>query len=148
MMLLVHMLFGAAIGSRIRNPYLAIPLALLGHYFLDVFPHVEYSVKNVHDRQWRKSAFDMIKIFLDFCGGLALIFFFSHNNPLIYICAFVAIIPDGLTVISLLFPNKISDIHDRMHRGTIHFLRDKKISNFWRISAQVIAVCISLILLR
>ncbi|OGZ84101.1 MAG: hypothetical protein A2599_03815 [Candidatus Staskawiczbacteria bacterium RIFOXYD1_FULL_39_28] len=140
MILLVHMLVGALIGQKTSGLFLAIILAFLSHYFLDLFPHIEYSIKNIKGGLWRKSILDFIKIFLDFLAGLILIFFLSKNYLINYACAFFAILPDGLTVLSYLMPNKILNRHDFFHRKQVHFLKYKKISVFWRISYQAIVI--------
>ena len=131
MILLVHLLFGALIGKEINNQVLAVILAFLGHYLLDLIPHTEYSVENIKNKQWKKSLPDFIKVFLDILCGLPLIFIFSPNNPIIYVCAFFAILPDGLSLLK----------HSDFHSKKIHFLKDnKKFSKFWRISSQVAVV--------
>jgi len=148
MILLVHLLFGAAIGSVINNIPLAIILAFLGHYFLDLFPHVEYDIESLSEKQWQKKLPAILKITLDLCSGVLLIFLFSKNHPIIYVCAFFGILPDGLTVLNNHFPNRILNAHNFFHSKKIHFLKDKKISNFWRITTQVIAFAISVVLLK
>lgn len=149
MILLVHLLFGALIGQKISNPFLAIILAFLSHYLLDLIPHVEYSIENIkEEKKWRKVLPELLKIFLDFCLGLLIIFLFSKNQPITYVCALFAIVPDGLTVLSQLFPYKILKIHNAFHFEKIHWFRDKKISNFWRIVSQVIVVALLLILFK
>lgn len=148
MILLAHLLLGAAIASKIKYAPLAIILALLSHYFLDLIPHIEYSIKNIKEKQWHKSAPDISRVFLDFLFGMLLVLIFSNNQPLIYICAIVALIPDSLTIISSIFPNKILSAHDKIHTEKIHFLKYKKIPTFWRIFSQVFVIIISIILLK
>ena len=151
MILLVHLLFGAAIGSAIKNIPLTLILAFLSHYLLDVLPHIEYNIENIREKQWRQAMPDILRVTLDFCLGILLISLFSNPSTgsgqlIIYICAFLAILPDGFTVLNYLAPNKILKIHNKLHEK-IHFLKDKKISNFWRIFSQVAVVIISIILL-
>jgi hypothetical protein len=150
MILLVHMLFGAALGSLfLTNPLIALFFALLGHYFLDVFPHVEYSIANLSNKDWKKSIPDVLKIFLDFSLGVSIIFLVSNNKPIIYLCAFIAIFPDSLTLLSKVFPNTLLSIHDKLHAGKIHYLtKQKKFPFFWRIFSQVTAVIISIFILH
>jgi|SRR5581483_1820280 len=154
MILLVHMLFGAAIGSAVSNVPLAIILALLGHYFLDIFPHIEYlqgveeAIGEMKDRQWRRHLGKIIKVFIDFCLGILLIYLFSKNHPLVYICAIVAIVPDGLTVIYSLFPNAFLRLHHVFHADIIHFSKHKKISRVWRVSSQIIVIIVSILLIH
>jgi hypothetical protein len=148
MILLVHLLFGAATGSIIKNPVLAFLLALLGHYFLDFFPHIEYSIENLKTKKWSKVPIDIIKICLDFCIGIILIFVFSKNQPIIYVCALIALLPDGFTLISLFYKNKLLETQNNLHQNQIHILKNKKIPLFWRIFSQIVVSVISVILLR
>lgn len=148
MILFVHLLFGAAIGSLIKNPILAIILAFLGHYLLDLIPHIEYPIKNIENKRWKKSLHDFVKVLFDVLGGLVLIFIFSKNYPIIYVCAFFGILPDGLSLLGSAFPSKISQMHEKFHWDMIHFLKDKKISNVWRILSQVIVIIISIYCLK
>ena len=142
------MLFGAAIGSVITNPLLAIILALLGHYFLDIFPHVEYSIDNLQNKNWKKILPDAAKVFMDFTAALLAIFLLSKNQPIIYFCAMVAIIPDGLTMAHYVFPKLGLAAHDKFHGEKIHYLtKQKKFPVFWRIATQVLAVGISIAIL-
>ena len=141
MILLVHMLFGAAVGLSINNIYIAIIVAFLSHYFLDLFPHIEYNIKST-----RRNA--IIKILTDLCLGFLLVFIFSKNLSIAYVYAIVAIMPDGLTVLGKLLPNKILATHTYIHTQKVHFLKHKKISTFWRIFSQIMAIVISIILLR
>jgi hypothetical protein len=147
MILLVHLLFGAAIGSLVKSMPMAILLAFLSHYLLDVFPHIEYDIENIKNKRWQKSFPSILKVILDFCLGIILILIFSKNQPLVFICALVAIIPDGLTLTNYIMPNKILELNDNIHKK-IHFLKDEKISTFWRIVSQITVVIFSLFLLK
>ena len=148
MILLVHLLFGALIGSLVKNTVIAIILAFLSHYFLDVLPHIEYNIEKIREKQWRNKLSAILKVFLDLSLGLLLISIFSKNQPIIYICAFFAILPDGFTILNILIPNKILKAHGKFHSEIIHFLRYKKISNFWRFSSQILVTAISIALLK
>lgn len=148
MILLAHMLLGAVVGYYTQNVALAVVLAILCHYFLDIFPHIEYSINNITSSNWKKSLPDFLKVFLDFLLGLVLIFLFSSNQTMIYICAIVAIIPDGFTFISYATKNKWLAKHDYIHGEIIHHLtKQKKFPLFWRIFTQVASVIICIWLL-
>ena len=147
MILLVHLLLGAAIGSAVNNILLAIILALLSHYFLDLIPHIEYPIENITKKQWRQALPDILKVILDFCFGIMLIFIFSKNSALIYVCALVAILPDGITVLNYIAPNKLSKGNDILHKK-MHFLGEKKLPVFWRVTSQVIVVITSVLLMK
>jgi len=147
MILLAHLLFGAAIGSSVKNIFLALILAFLAHYFLDLFPHIEYNIENIKEKQWRKALPAFVRVFIDFCLGILLIFIFSNNQPIIYVCAFLSILPDVFSFLYIIWPNKILEANYKFHTK-IHFLKEKKISTFWRIFSQVLAVIISIFILR
>lgn len=115
------MIFGAAIAFKIHNPVLAVVLAFLSHYVLDFIPHIEYD--------WKKSYFSFLKVILDFFIGILLISIFSDLRPVVFIASFFAILPDGLSLLNF---------HKKFHQEKIHYFRDKKISNFWRIFFQVL----------
>jgi len=136
MVLACHLLYGAALASKINHP-LVLVLAFLGHYFLDLFPHQEYSVENINQRRWRKSFFDFLKIGIDLLAGVLLVFIFIEGNLLVYSSLFLAVLGDGLILINLIFPNKFLAIHDSFHQK-IHFLKDKKISPLLRILTQIL----------
>jgi hypothetical protein len=164
MILLVHMLFGVAIASLVKNPYLAILLAFLSHYFLDFFPHVEYPInnlknlKNLLSLKKRDRAFlvmntkkilpEFLSVVFDFLLGLFFVFILTNKSLIIFLCAIVSIVPDGLSVVSVFFPNKILKMHDTFHRKKAHFLKHMPISNFWRILSQILTGVISIIILR
>ncbi|MGA2418153.1 MAG: hypothetical protein ABSF55_02860 [Candidatus Staskawiczbacteria bacterium] len=154
MILLVHLLLGALIGKEINNPILAIILAFLSHYLLDFLPHTEYDIENITKRQWRKAVSQIIKALLDFCSGIMLIFLFSNpalpagRQAIIYVCAFFAILPDGLSFLSSFSKNKILQKHLELHHEKIHFLRNKKISKFWRVFSQVAVAVICIYFLK
>ena len=149
MILLAHMLLGAVVGYYAQNIFLAIILAILCHYFLDLFPHIEYSINHITSSNWKKSLPDFLKVFLDFTLGILLIFLFSTGQPMIYICAIIAIVPDGLTLISYVSKNTWLAKHDYLHGEIIHYLtKQKKFPLFWRIFTQVTSIVICLLLLN
>jgi len=146
MILIAHLLFGALIGQKIANPFLAFILALLSHYFLDLFPHVEYKIDKINTKQWKSAKSQILSVLIDFFSGLTLILLFSNRHPIIFACALIAILPDGLSLLESVSNNKILQNHSKLHQKKIHFLKDKKISRFWRTASQILAVLISLIL--
>lgn len=142
------MLLGALIGQKIYSPALAIILALLSHYFLDLIPHIEYPIENIVKKQWKKAAPDIFRVLLDFTLGILIIFSFSRNQPIIYICALFAILPDGLSILSLIVKTRVLEKHNKLHQEKIHFLKYKKISIFWRVLSQVILVIVLITLFK
>jgi hypothetical protein len=146
MILLVHLLLGALIGQKIANPFLAVILAFLSHYFLDLFPHIEYNIDKISGKQWKLAKSQVISVLIDFFAGLSLILLFSNNSLITFVCAFFAILPDGLSALELFFKNNLLRRHNELHQEKIHFLKNKKFSMFWRISSQALAVIASLVL--
>ena len=126
MILFCHLLVGAAIAAKIQIIPLALVLALLSHYVLDFIPHWEYSIDNILEKRWKKAKLDFLKGALDLCLGILIIFAILKNQPIILAGAFLAVLPDGLTLLNLLLPNKILSIHDNFHRELVHY--SKKIS--------------------
>lgn len=158
MILTPHLLFGAAIASQFKNPFLAISLAFLGHYLLDVIPHNEYPIENIKKKQWRKILPDISMVSTDFLLGIFLIFIFSNNQPIIYVCAFFSILSDGLNLLSLFSSNKILKAHNYFHHEKIHFLSNRELSQaktqceirisfFWRVLTQTTVIIISIFLM-
>jgi len=141
------MLFGAVFGLIIKDPFWAIIIAFLSHYFLDLFPHIEYSIPNIVSKNWKKSLPDFLKVFLDFLLGVLFISLLSKNSLIIYICAFTAILPDGLTLLSSIFPNFLKR-HHKIHTEYIHyFTKQKNFPVYGKIFTQIIVVFTSVILL-
>jgi hypothetical protein len=147
------MLFGAAIGSSVNNIWLAIILAFLSHYLLDFIPHIDYSLKNT-DKKGGILRSNILKISIDLFLGIFLIILFSKSSlpigrqAVIYICAFFAILPDGLMVLNNLIPNNILEKHLNFHIEKIHFLKNKKIPKFWRFLSEIIVIVISIIMFK
>ena len=160
MILICHLLFGAAIVTKIKFLPLAFLLAFLSHYFLDLIPHADYHIRNIKGKKWRKSLPDFLKIILDLSLGLFLISIFSKNQSIIFTGAFLAILSDGFNFLNFIFPtNRILKIHYNFHRK-IHFFKNpeesalgrpygvnKKISLFWRIFSQVLIVLLAIFVL-
>ncbi len=135
-------------GHIIKNIPVAIIAAFLSHYFLDLFPHVEYNIENIQKKQWKRALPQVLAVLLDFLTGILIISLLSGGQAIIYICAFFAILPDGLTLLKSAIKISILKKHNKFHQEKVHFLKHKKISNFWRISSQVLAVIISVVVLK
>lgn len=151
MILTPHLLVGAVVASKISNPILALPLALLSHYFLDPLAQKEYQIENIKAKNWSRSFFDFSKVFLDISCGVVLIALFSEKNPVIFIGAFLAIIPDGLTLVNIIFPNnKLIKLHQRFHEAvnSIYYNKIKREPPFLGILAQITVVAAAIFLLR
>ncbi len=137
MILSVHVLAGAAVAAKIQNPILGIFLAFLSHYFLDIFPHTEYSIKNIQKGSWKKSVPDFYKVFLDALSGIVLVYLTAGPNFLILTGALVAMIPDGITLLHILFPRiKLLKAHQSLHGWLNGIGQKRKAPAFWGIFNQ------------
>jgi len=93
-----HTLMGVLIATKVTNPLLAFPLALLSHFVLDLTPHWDFFT-------FRKKITTSIKIkvVLDFLVALSCgLFFTARALPNraqaanIFFSCFLANLPDGL----------------------------------------------------
>ncbi len=137
MILTCHLLIGALIATKIKIVPLAFLFAFLSHYLLDFIPHSEYSIKNIQEKKWKKCLPDFLKIILDLSLGILLVLILSENQPIIFIGALFATLDDAFGLFGLIFSNRLLKIYYGFH-CKIHFLKNKKISPFWRIFSQVL----------
>lgn len=148
MILFPHFLAGAAITSQIQSAPLAMLLAFLSHYLLDVLPHIEYRIGDIKARNLQKSFFSFVKITLDILIGIFIVLSLAQKPLLALMGGFFAILPDGLTFLSFFFlKNKLLQKHLFFHHQKIHFLRNKKIPFFGKILIQVSVIAVSIFFL-
>ena len=115
---------------------------------MDLLPQTEYLVKNIRGGQWSKSLPDFLKVFLDVILGLTIVFLTVGYTPLILTAAFLAILPDGLTLLYCVFPgNKILGEHLRAHSAINAFCENKKIPAFWGVASQIAIIAIAIFFL-
>lgn len=145
-----HILAGAAIATRVSNPAYGFIFAFLSHYLLDFIPHWEYSIKNIAEKHWRKSFPDFLKIVLDSSAAILIITLFTKNLFLAFAGGFFAILPDGFAMLYYFFPkNRLLEKHHNIfHTKIVHFLKNEKISLFWRIFFQTLTIFISFLLIK
>ncbi len=146
MILIVHILLGALIVLKVKPLFLALILALISHYFLDLLPHRDYSIDNIRKKDWQQ-AFrkEFILIFFDIFSAVVLIFLLSENVLLSFIGAFFSTLPDGLHLLYRIRPNEFLRIHQQFHQK-INW-SENKTPLFWGVLTQVIIVAITIYLL-
>lgn len=146
MILIIHLLVGAAIASYIKPFPLALLLAFLSHFVLDFIPHWEYSIKNIQERKWSSSFPDFVKLAVDFTLGITIILFFSRNG-IILAAAFFAVLNDIFAFLNLIFKNRLLKADYSFHEK-LHYLNNtKKIPLYLRILSQIIVGLASILLL-
>lgn len=147
MLVTVHALSGAAIGSLFTNLPLVIILALISHYSFDCLPHLDQGTLGMEKRMiYRWAAVDIvvavvILYYLYFTGRL--------SGSLIYIGAIFATLPDFLDSLPIFsdwlhqfkFFNKVCQFHDRIQ----DWGEDQKFG--WGIVSQLIIAGLSLYVL-
>ncbi|HOM33311.1 MAG TPA: hypothetical protein PK168_01825 [Candidatus Paceibacterota bacterium] len=132
MILTTHFITGATITKLIPNKPLAYLLAFLSHFFLDIFPHSDYSLKNLDNGiKDKKFYIDLGKICLDLFSGIIFIIISANVfdnfkiGPAI-IGGFLSTIPDLLN--SLLY---------LIHKGNfLHLIKGQPLENIKNFSAQ------------
>ena len=142
MVIIPHMLAGAAIGAHSPNVWAAFCFGLLSHYLLDSLPHWEYldSLKVSKFSQ-------LIKIFIDFIiGSIIIVFLFlSSSFNIIIISGIIgALLPDFIEFLYVNFKIKLFRPLSIFHHK-IHYY--KKVSFLKGSISQTIIVIISVILL-
>lgn len=158
MILSVHMLAGAAVGSQIHNYWLVSIVSLVLHFILDKLPHWEYHAgfRSEHFQQLpkRKALIFAVKVFLDFAIGIFLVVFFWQNSPnfsSIALGSFFCVLPDGFLFLHMFFkivfrrePALIKKIYNFHHAN--HYPANKN-PRFWGVLVEGAVVAISLFLL-
>ncbi len=156
MILSPHIITGAALGANFQSAdwriYLLPIVAIILHHSLDRIPHYDYNLKPF-------SSLVAFKVFLDISVGtstVALIYLFFNTDIDIFntaIGAFFGTLPDGILLLSFIFPEKWLLKYQRFH-ASLHFhskeinpqtgIETKKTINFIGLFTQVTAVAISL----
>lgn len=101
-----HALAGATIGLFVAQPIIALPLAFISHFVLDLIPHFGLDEYGGHKRN--RKLFHKILYFDALFLCLILISLFIMNAPLIiYACIFLAGSPDFVWAYRYLLKEKI-----------------------------------------
>lgn len=152
MILLPHILVGAAIASRIPNIW-GLILAFLSHFVLDAIPHFEYSIKGIKRFKRRQFFRSLIKVELDFCLGVVIFAFIATDLSSIKVIygllgIVAAVLPDGLMFFYYIsggrWFKRFYTLHYIVH--TIKGKKKRKLS-FLRIFTQVVVAAIAILIL-
>lgn len=152
MILTTHIIVGAVVASKLSNPFLGLPLSLLSHYLLDMIPHDDYLIVNIKEGRWSKSFFDFAKVSLDLSLAILLVLLLSENKPAIFAGAFLAAVPDGITLLGGIFPgNKLITWHQKLHIAvnTVGDRKENKKIPFWgAVLGQAAVLAAAILFLR
>ena len=113
MILSLHTLAGAVLGSTVGNPLESSALALASHYFIDFLPHFDYKIENIQKGDWKSARPEFLKVSADLIISCIIITFVIYKNPAnilsILSATFFSLFPDGLVLIYFIFNKNISD---------------------------------------
>lgn len=131
MLSIAHGPTGAFIASKIPNPFVSAPLAVLAHLLEDRVPHWDVGRGMNHGLKTKKQAF-LEELFFDFPLSILLTYlFFQVGKPFdwhIWLGWFCGLLPDFLE-----FPSNFMNLHFKP-------LDDfKKIHEFFHVSTEHIA---------
>lgn len=147
MILFPHLIAGAALGAKFQNPYLMPIAAIALHHFMDRLPHYDYKILPF-------SASSIVKIIADISAGiLTIAFIYLFFNPIANLTsiisgAFFSALPDGLLLLSFIFPkNNLLQKYQKFH-GLFHYNPAKTQEFRWSgILVQVIVILIAIYLI-
>jgi len=121
MILTTHILSGALIGTKIKNPFYIVIISIAVHFILDTLPHGDYLNSKSKLKEFWKVAIDLV-----FGLGLVFLILFSRgeisNQVLlenIAIGIFFSLFPDGTTFLyiwmKVKFLRPIKRFHEKLH---------------------------------
>jgi hypothetical protein len=130
MILATHALAGAAIGSKINNPYLVVATSLVIHFVMDSFRHGEYfdsRVATIKSAYW--------KVALDFFTGIFIIAIYVYTQDAsgqklfnIALGTFFSMFPDSLTLLYWKFKFPLLEKIKIFHSWSHHYGKFPKFS--------------------
>ncbi|MFA5386381.1 MAG: hypothetical protein WC297_01840 [Candidatus Paceibacterota bacterium] len=141
MILTPHILVGAAIGLKIKNPWLGFLAGLISHLILDAIPHREYGQEDSGKKIKAMRFSTILKVLLDISIGFGLIYSVYVIKPFIINFWAIAgvILPDIISGLSWQFPNKFFTVLTKFH-----LFHAKKFDGKFGIIIQVFVSAIAL----
>lgn len=123
MIILPHLLIGAAIGLKVHNFWAVFILALASHFIADKIPHWEYLDEQINNLNKKEFLLFLCKASVDAgIGGALLLMLLWRQNAWPYALwgAFISILPDILVFLRKFFPetkwlSSYQKLHDSNH---------------------------------
>lgn len=149
-----HLLFGAAIGVVIPNPYIAFPVGWASHYLMDALPHVDpgnFRNPAIAPKMGRDlEGWEMIFAGVDMLIGVTALFLvwnLRDRSPAVLWGAIGCITPDLLDNVP--WWNKLVWRNPYLHRlalmhKTLHFPSYLDKRKWWGLVAPLVFLVISL----
>jgi hypothetical protein len=128
MLLTPHVFVGLAIAKAVPNPFIAVPLSFILHFFGDKVPHWDFYSNTSREerlRGWRPVAV-MADLGLGIAVGLTFTLYalWVKNDPSlairVFLCGIASVLPDALetphifTTTKYKFVEKLTDIQRRI----------------------------------
>ncbi len=161
MILSVHMLAGAAIGSKAKKYWAIFILAIISHFVLDAIPHWEYATQFIDAANYDFMVITL-KASIDLIAGAATIYFILRSSNLLrpastslggpaLLGAFFGLLPDGFNFLYFLFKItlgwNITPLYYFMTlHNKIHFTDGNNLL-LWRAVAEVVVAIIAIFIL-
>lgn len=121
MLELPHTLVGVAVASAVRQPVLALPMALGSHFLLDYIPHWDPDIDHPRRGLIVLLAVDSVTALVS--GSLIA---WHFHSPVMFFSAFFAVLPDLLSMPHFFFgtPDLAKNVlrwQNKYHRNTAVF---------------------------
>ena len=100
-----HALTGAAVGLVITDTFLAVPLAFLSHFVVDMIPHFSFAEKDLFTKKY--NGYLITDLLLTTLLASVFLFAFATANWHVFLCIFAAVIPDIAWAYHRLFQERI-----------------------------------------
>ena len=151
MILSIHAITGAVLGSYGTSPVQASVQGLISHYLIDFLPHFDYKINDIAKGDWESAYLEFLKILADLMIAGAVIAFIIYKNPenilSILLGSFFALFPDGLLFIHFILSKKSPELLIRRFLAGHYEFHYKIHSNVRSVTATSIIVQLLLIAL-
>lgn len=143
MLSIAHGPTGAFIATKIKNPYISIPLAILAHYIEDRVPHWDVGQGLTNGKKKKSHSF-LQELFIDFPLSLVVTFLlFQIGRPFdyhIWLGWFAGLLPDFIEFPRLFLKqnHKLLEWHHKFHKRFHVSIPNK----FWGLLPQVLVILI------
>lgn len=143
MLSIAHGPTGALIVSKIPNPLISIPLAILVHYLEDRVPHWDVG-QGLTNGSKKKSVSFLQELFIDFPLSILITYFiFQHGHAFdyrIWLGWFAGLLPDFVEFPRLFLQKHtgIFEAHHKFHKW-FHVSTPNK---FWGLIPQIITILV------
>lgn len=120
MLLITHAVIGATVATKVKNPFISLPLVFALHFLADYLPH--WDVGSGHNR--RTLLHNFLLALTDGITALLVVFFlFQYQrslSPLIWLGTGASLLPDFLEAPYVFFDCHLIPFLDRLHSGFFH----------------------------